>query len=346
MFFGGSYHVINSQEINEENVLTEFQKKYTVKIFKTNSVGIPTFIEGDLTPFSANGDEINISYIFFQENQRLFQMGNPRQELIVKKVKKDELGMTHVTFNQLYKGIEVYGGELIVHFSSTKRIKSVNGFYKPGIKIPTTPTIPQVTSENIALVDLEKNLGRGDITDTRLMIYEYKEIYYLIWKVMLKIESPIGSWEYFIDANSGDILYKANRIKFQSSSFLDTIQKTSTMELFEVSIPNLQDQTQQDDATGTIMEGKPAEQLSEVEVPLRKQGNREDTIVIDKMSGKSYGELSEVVAPDPKQNNVSSVSPGDNAGESSPAVLSKDVPPGPILDALELPQIILDEQRE
>jgi len=125
----------------------------------------------------AKGDEINVSYAFFEENKDLFRMNNPRQELIVKKTKKDDIGMTHVFLKQTYKDVEVYGGELIVHFTSNKRIKSINGFYEHGIKISTIPAVSQQTAESIAFSDLENNYGRGDITDTRLMIYDHKGTY-------------------------------------------------------------------------------------------------------------------------------------------------------------------------
>lgn len=218
IFFGGLYHTVNSQEINSNNVSTELRNRYSIKSLKTNSVGIPTHVEGDLTPAGSQGDEIDISYTFFEENKHLFKMENPRKELIRKKIKKDELGMTHVFFNQTYKGVMVYGGELIVHFTSQKRIKSVNGFYKHGINISPNPNISKQESEDIASLDLKNNFGTGDITDTRLMVYNHEGAYHLIWKMMLKIDSPPGNWEYFIDANSGEILYKANRIKFQGIS--------------------------------------------------------------------------------------------------------------------------------
>lgn len=214
IFVGGLYQSADSQETKSENILNGLSKKYTVSKLKINNDGIITYIEGDLTPANAQGDETEISYTFFEENKHLFWMNSPRQELIEVNKKKDSLGMTHVFFKQTYKNIEVYGGEEIVHFTSNKRIKSVNGFYKHDIKISTTPDISQQTSESIAFLDLEKNFGKGNITDTRLMVYDHEGSYHLIWKVILKVESPPGNWEYFIDAHSGAILFKANRINY------------------------------------------------------------------------------------------------------------------------------------
>jgi Zn-dependent metalloprotease len=212
--FFGLYQTTSSQESNVESILAELRTKYVVDILRTNGAKIPTYIEGDLTPADAQGDEVNISYFFFEQNQQLFRMEAPRKELVVRKIKDDNLGMRHIFFKQAYQGIEVYGGELIVHFSPTNRIKVVNGIYKHGIKISPDPSIQNQRAEEIALSDLEINFGIGDVTDTRLMIYDHKGTYHLIWKIMLKIKQPLGNWEYFVDAFSGDILYKANRIKF------------------------------------------------------------------------------------------------------------------------------------
>ena len=51
----------------------------------------------------------------------------------------DRFGRTHVRLQQLYKGLEVDGRELIVHFGADGGVYEVNGDYLEGISLDTTP---------------------------------------------------------------------------------------------------------------------------------------------------------------------------------------------------------------
>lgn len=181
-----------------------------------NESEIPTFIEGDLTPLNAQSDEKENTYLFFEQNRELYRMLDPRDELQVKRIETDDLDMTHVRLNQIYKGIEVYGVEMISHFTSSGGLRSVNGKYIPGIDVSVVPDIDPDQAERTALSDISSNntIPHPTVTKPRLTIYPFQDDLYLAWLVEISVHSPPGRWEYFIHAKTGDVIHKANRIAF------------------------------------------------------------------------------------------------------------------------------------
>ena len=123
----------------QESPVAKLKQEHNVTSIILDEKGIPTFIEGDLTPKGFQGDEKEKTYKFFEENRDLFRIVDPRNELQIARTVKDELGMIHIRLNQLYKGLKVYRSELITHFTSAGKLQSINGRYLSGINVPNTP---------------------------------------------------------------------------------------------------------------------------------------------------------------------------------------------------------------
>ena len=59
---------------------------------------------------------------------------NVRDRFFIISTQEDDLGITHVKLKQHYKGIPIYGGEIIVHIRNNKPY-FLNGYWYP--EIPT-----------------------------------------------------------------------------------------------------------------------------------------------------------------------------------------------------------------
>ncbi|BBB32648.1 thermolysin [Thermotomaculum hydrothermale] len=125
------------------------------------------------------------------------------QKRILKTGKK-----THIRFSQTYHGIEVFGGELIKHYNG-KNLESVNGIIFENINVGTVPVLSNYDATKIVVQDL--NNPEYKIRNTKLVIFPKNDVYYLAYKVdSFKFDSNMI---YFVDAETGTILFKYENVK-------------------------------------------------------------------------------------------------------------------------------------
>jgi bacillolysin len=69
--------------------------------------------------------------------------------LKVANVSTDAIGGTHVKFDQTYKGLKVFGAQLVVHMNS-RGITAVNGHFVPGVNADRTPRLSAAQASQFA----------------------------------------------------------------------------------------------------------------------------------------------------------------------------------------------------
>lgn len=98
-------------------------------------------------------------------------MASEEPELVVRRVDRDELGQAHVRLDQTYRGLPVFGAQLVVHMDE-RGILGVNGIFIPGVNVATQPEIPAGAAEAVAGADLAKrSSGPVTIAATSLAVY-------------------------------------------------------------------------------------------------------------------------------------------------------------------------------
>ncbi|MBU1319992.1 MAG: M4 family metallopeptidase [candidate division Zixibacteria bacterium] len=198
--------------------LSNMENKYDLSSYSEKSDGTPDFVQGDLVKGVAAGDEFRATIQFLTENKAAFRMNDPASELVSVRVDYDDLGMRHLRMQQFHQGVRVIGGEYISHFRADGTMRTLNGNYVADISIDVNPTIPSAQAVQIGQIDLSTSFGAGNPTDAELVIFPWEvegeelEANYLCWRFFLLSDSPMGRWEYFVDAKSGEVIYKANRI--------------------------------------------------------------------------------------------------------------------------------------
>lgn len=152
-----------------------------------------------------------IEYVF--QHPGYFRLKSPIDALVSRSTETDVLGKVHVRLDQHYQGIQVLGGELVGHFDSDGRLLTINGYTHPGISLDTAARVSKEEAVALARADLETFFGGSVPGEPQLVVFPWKDRYYLCWRLFLNSAAPPGRWEYFVSGRHREVVFKANRIK-------------------------------------------------------------------------------------------------------------------------------------
>jgi hypothetical protein len=166
-------------------------------------------------PSSARDAE-GIARSFIRDNPDLFAIGD--EDLRVMHI-ANALGKWSVIFQQTYKGLEVFGGRTHVIFTEGGRLFELGSDVYPGIDISTTPALPERRALDIAKYDIGFQDDFDKTETSRLMILpveagETTIEYRLAYRFDLRVTDPFGLWATWVDADTGEILWRENHIRF------------------------------------------------------------------------------------------------------------------------------------
>lgn len=152
--------------------------------------------------------------------------------LKVAKVYKDAIGGSHVRMNQFYRGLPVFGAQVVVHMND-RGITAVSGHYVPDVKIATKANLSAAEAASAAL----RVAGAGlEVVKTELSVYRkgllegYLGQSVLAYSVELT-DGKATNLQIWIDATKGAIL---NRIELSHAAINRTIFTPEYDPLFAV----------------------------------------------------------------------------------------------------------------
>lgn len=173
--------------------------------------GLPASVYGGLTK-AYSGSPETIARSFLREHDALFGVDSTLSDL-EHLVTKTNRGVRHVTFQQKYEDIPIEGGQYMVHIRENGQVDMANGRYYPEIKASTEPAINKIGALDIAKADLKLIAAAGEDNTADLVIYPTTDTTYtLAWKLTVFAEDPFTDWRYFVDAQTGAVLDKYNRV--------------------------------------------------------------------------------------------------------------------------------------
>jgi zinc metalloprotease ZmpA len=164
-------------------------------------------------------DPVEASMSFFSRGAH--PGADPVSELAVVRSSADERDVTHVRFQQLYRGVPVFEGEAITHVDAagdvtdTNALRDVSGLdVRPRIGgdeaihavLRTMAPADQTTIEQSIL----QILPRGDRSPVDR----------LVWHLTVSTESDATGptrWEYFVDAHTGDLAWAFDALETTAS---------------------------------------------------------------------------------------------------------------------------------
>ncbi len=170
------------------------------------------------------GNPIAIARGFLDENRALFKLRSVAEDLQFLRNETDkQLGWSHVRMSQVYRGLPVFGYQLIVHLDTQNQVVTVNGHFHPGIELDTTPKVSQAEAEQIALDDLlngqlepaQRSRVKATILrdKTQLLIYvDQNDQPRLTWYVTILTDSPLGQWRYFVNARRAQVVHRFDSV--------------------------------------------------------------------------------------------------------------------------------------
>jgi Zn-dependent metalloprotease len=210
----GSEGEPDKRELARLEVLRCFGQNFTI-----NDNGIPTRLEGHLSDGITATDPVEMAYQFFELHKDLFQLDNPKKELLLKSCNTDKcVGNTHVSLDQVVNDIKVRYGGYALHFKSNGSLYYLNGAIDPEArKVDTTPSISAEQAKQIAASNPDYEYNNPYFNDVELLIAHFEDGYHLVWRFFLgEITADFRDqgglvqtkydFFYIIDAKTGDIL--------------------------------------------------------------------------------------------------------------------------------------------
>ncbi|MEE9554409.1 MAG: hypothetical protein V3W18_08950 [candidate division Zixibacteria bacterium] len=130
---------------------------------------------------------------------------------------KESLSGYHYRFQQVYNGIPVFASHVLINVTLDGAISSIISDYRHFDNISINPLIFDTRAEELSMAEIEMKSLRGD-SETELVIYGLENKYSLCWKVLIPAQEPLGDWQVFVDAQTGDIIDKSNIMCFIDGS--------------------------------------------------------------------------------------------------------------------------------
>jgi Zn-dependent metalloprotease len=166
--------------------------------------GTPRSIYGVFTrPAQATADAARG---FIATNAALFQM-NAADGADLGLVREfDSPAGHHVVFAQRYRGLEVWGAEVAVHFNRDGEVIAVNNTWVPDLDVDVRPSFSPTGAA-----------GRtGQIEARQLVIFDAADGAHLAWRQVEPTERE--TWENFIDAHSGELIVRRDMNRYATGT--------------------------------------------------------------------------------------------------------------------------------
>ena len=182
-------------------------------------IGSPEFKSGLLTePSSKSPESIVLDY--FNANKSVYKFGKESAEASFKILsqEKDTLGNTIVRLQQMYKGVPVFGSTQVGHVNAQGVLTVVSGSVIPDLDKQVNLDTVSRQSEKELISIAEKDLGYSpkytQDPKVQLVVYTHEKTATYAYQVSLHFLAPEpGNYDYFIEAKTGRILNKYNKIQ-------------------------------------------------------------------------------------------------------------------------------------
>ncbi|MCX7570658.1 M4 family metallopeptidase [Tumebacillus sp. DT12] len=207
------------KKVKQSAVLTKItnDSKGKDKVTWNEKKGVPNFVTGKLS--NKKVKSANDAVAVLTENKDLFDMNVVTDELSLTVQSTDDLGTSMYKFQQTYKGVPVFGNQIILHADKDQIVSSVNGYYDPEVKVKGINTKAKLTGTEA--VDAAKaalglqGVEQFDIQKASLVIYPTAGDYALTYVVTLSTlaaDEPVYK-DVFVNARTGEIVDTLNKME-------------------------------------------------------------------------------------------------------------------------------------
>jgi thermolysin len=201
----------------------EAAKKLDLKVTWSGERGSPSFVSGedilkDGPPSKGVGADVKEKAVAVMDVLApVYGIRKAESGFDAHRVGKSATGYTHVKLRQKYRGLTVFGGDVVVHFDGKGKARTVNGMYQA---VPEMDVKPALTADQAAgkasadLMAMGKPAGRLEKAP-ELVVYALCDPVVLAWQMTLLVSDGgvvVGRWRYWIDARTGDVVDRFNDV--------------------------------------------------------------------------------------------------------------------------------------
>jgi len=185
--------------------------------------GIPSFVVGKLSNKKVYDTRGALAAL--EDNKHLFHLLSANDELALLTESKDDLNISMFKFQQVYKGVPVFGQQLIVHADAKGEVTSINGYFDPQVRGKGIDIHAKLSASE-AIQAAKNDTGLSDVKhfdkeEAQLYLYEAPDKnHYLVYQVELSTLDNFGEpayWEVFVDAHDGAVVDKIDNLKHSSA---------------------------------------------------------------------------------------------------------------------------------
>lgn len=196
----------------------------SLQTIRSRETGLPIHIEGRVRyPARQLRSASTTDHAFSWLKHMRVSLGidKPEEEFRIQQTFSDPLGHEHIKLRQYWKGIEVWGSEIMLH-RREGQINLFHGRYRATPRqVATEPAVGEAMAVASAMDHLssretvrdfgekERLLAGEQVQGTRLVIYypgEQNEPV-LSWYTEIAAH-PLSRWAYFVDAMTGEVLHR------------------------------------------------------------------------------------------------------------------------------------------
>ncbi|WP_176560142.1 M4 family metallopeptidase [Brevibacillus dissolubilis] len=182
--------------------------------------------------FQATGSAEDTVFAFLDSQKDKFKFSGKAKDSfqITKKTDDKATGTTHFRLQATYNGVPVYGATQTVHLDQAGNVKAFLGEVVADLdtkaNLKKAAKIKKNEAVDIAVADVEANVGKiSDLQgkqEAQLVIFTQDGEANLAYKTEISFLSPeAGRWEYVIDAVTGEVLNKFNKIEHVTGHGVD-----------------------------------------------------------------------------------------------------------------------------
>jgi MYXO-CTERM domain-containing protein len=189
---------------------------------------------------TAGADVVKTTHAFLAEHRAIFGLRDPASELRLWKSDVDKLAMTHARFQQVVRGVPVYGAELTVHYDAVGRITSIDSTYVRDLfDIDVNPTLSGDAARAIVKADVlaihkgatDANIdpSAGDLVVHAIETKTPALAYRITTRAVFGDEPAV--WVTTVDAKTGAILERYNNLQTIEGSGTGVLGDTKKLQV-------------------------------------------------------------------------------------------------------------------
>ncbi len=188
----------------------------------TGKVGASSHVEKyayneDYGPLAGTPEQMAREYLNIQGPR--FGLKNGADDLNLVQVATSP-GGSHVRLRPTVNNIPVYAADIVVTINNDNKVSFVASANRPELALSSTGTSVSRSQAMNAAVDYIGVTGKVIMEpNAELYVFESKTRgAVLAWRVITVVEEPMGDWEVFVHASTGEILHVKNQMMHQSKA--------------------------------------------------------------------------------------------------------------------------------